>query len=80
MKAYLNNSFEGPVYSVDSPSTEDDKRLYEDDKKLYELSVQMQQLATNIKTDPYLNSDLIGDADELADTVLEFLKVSGWSR
>lgn len=50
------------------------------DKKLHELTERMQQLATDYTelTDQGFRATDI--ADELAKTVLEFLKVSGWSR
>lgn len=68
-------------------STEMTSKVYsatpvEDDQKLYELATRMKLLADEVKT---VNSTtklnrLLKSGDELADTVLEFLKVSGWSR
>lgn len=53
----------------------------EDDAKLYELAVKMKQLATEIKNTNRDHDIYIADTSgDLADTVLEFLKVSGWSR
>lgn len=54
----------------------------DEDKKLYELTTRMGLLANEVKT---VNSStklnrMLKAGDELADTVLEFLKVSGWSR
>lgn len=71
MKSQLNDEIESPVYSVTSQ---------EDDKKLYELTVRMKQLATSVKATDSANGNHVRDSDELADTVIEFLKVSGWSR
>lgn len=62
---------ESKVYSTTS---------VEDDKKLYELTTRMKQQADLVKLfsqDPKVS---ITHSEELADTVLEFLKVSGWSR
>lgn len=50
----------------------------DDDKKLYELTVRMKLLAN--ETLNAFNDDLIQKSTELADTVLEFIKVAGWSR
>lgn len=73
MKAYIGDSIESPVVQVTSK---------EADKKLYELSVRMKQLATNIKTGYDINNvvHVVDNAGDLADTVMEFLKVSGWDR
>lgn len=51
----------------------------DDDHKLHELSVRMHELAIDIKG-ATSTRELAGNADELADTVLEFLRVAGWSR
>lgn len=53
----------------------------EDDAKLYELTVKMKLQAEGIlnrSTEPVSSGWIY--ADELSNTVLEFLKVSGWSR
>lgn len=52
----------------------------EDDHTLHRLTSRMQEQASLVKTlakDPNLS---ILNAEELADTVLAFLRISGWSR
>lgn len=54
----------------------------DDDKKLYELTTRMKLQASQVKSG-YQSDNVIrivDNAHDLADTVLEFLKVSGWSR
>lgn len=53
----------------------------DDDKKLYELTTRMKQQAKEITAIGRDHDVYIADnANDLAETVLEFLKVSGWSR
>lgn len=54
----------------------------DDDKKLYELTTRMKLQASQVKSGYQSNNAvrIVDNAHDLADTVLEFLKVSGWSR
>ena len=52
----------------------------EDDSKLYELTVRMKLLATQLRDPNGINYQSNEASDELADTVLKFLEISGWSR
>lgn len=49
------------------------------DRQQYELTTRMKLQAENIKRISG-HDDFVDLAGELADTVLEFLKVSGWTR
>lgn len=73
MKARLGDTYESPVFSATPTDLE---------KSLHELTVQMKQLATKVKsgydTDNVVR--VVDNAQPLADSVLDFLKVAGWDR